>query len=96
MTVLQWLRDSDPSIRWQVTRDLTDEPPDLVAAERARVAKEGWGARRLALQGAAGQWGGGTVDRLLTEQMADGGWNCEQESGSTRGSYNSTICLDPR
>lgn len=33
----------------------------------------------------------GIVDRLLTEQMADGGWNCEQENGSTRGSFDSTI-----
>jgi len=33
------------------------------------------------------------VDRLLTEQMADGGWNCEQENGSTRGSIHSTICV---
>jgi hypothetical protein len=31
------------------------------------------------------------VDRLLTEQMADGGWNCEQENGSTRGSFETTI-----
>jgi hypothetical protein len=31
------------------------------------------------------------VDRLLTEQMEDGGWNCEQERGSTRGSFHSTI-----
>ena len=33
----------------------------------------------------------GIVDRLLTEQMADGGWNCEQERGSTRGSFDSTL-----
>jgi hypothetical protein len=33
------------------------------------------------------------VDRLLGEQMADGGWNCEQESGSTRGSFHTTICV---
>ena len=33
----------------------------------------------------------GIVDRLLTEQMEDGGWNCEQERGSTRGSFDSTI-----
>ncbi|HEY8198253.1 MAG TPA: hypothetical protein VIF44_00665, partial [Candidatus Limnocylindrales bacterium] len=33
----------------------------------------------------------GIVDRLLTDQMADGGWNCEQERGSTRGSFESTI-----
>ena len=165
MTVLDWLLDSDPSIRWQVMRDLTDEPADVVAAERARVAREGWGARLLAAQPPDGVWGGGAnfpewtgtkptlvvlrtlgadpgdpdvqraielvrdnarweyddlpffdgevepcingatvaigayfgqdvqgiVDRLLTEQMADGGWNCEQENGSTRGSFDSTI-----
>ena len=33
----------------------------------------------------------GVVDRLLGEQMADGGWNCEQERGSIRGSFGSTI-----
>ena len=33
----------------------------------------------------------GIVDRLLGEQMADGGWNCEQENGSTRGSFDTTI-----
>ena len=165
MTVEEWLLDSDPSIRWQVMRDLTDAPAELVAAERAKVATEGWGARLLALQGTDGQWAGGSlfpkqlattsslmllrdfgldpasaearrairlvrehsrwdhagqpffdgevepcingravaigayfgqdvhgiVDRLLTEQMADGGWNCEQENGSTRGSFHSTI-----
>jgi hypothetical protein len=165
MTVLDWLLDSDPSIRWQVMRDLTDEPAEVVAAERAKVATEGWGAQLLALQAADGQWGGGTyfpewtsttntlallrsmgidpasdqarravelvrdnarweydnlrffdgevepcingqavaigayfgqdvkgiVDRLLNDQMADGGWNCEQERGSVRGSFDSTI-----
>jgi hypothetical protein len=35
----------------------------------------------------------GIVDRLLGEQMADGGWNCEQERGSTRGSFHTTICV---
>lgn len=38
-----------------------------------------------------GQGVQGIVDRLLTEQMADGGWNCEQERGSTRGSFDTTI-----
>ncbi len=163
--VLDWLLDSDPAIRWQVMRDLTDASPEAVAAERARVAHEGWGAQLLAAQGADGQWSGGTlfpewisttytlqllqqfgvdpateavqravalvaansrwehdnqpyfegevepcingravaigayfgadvrgiVDRLLTEQMADDGWNCEQENGSTRGSFDTTI-----
>src|SRR6478609_8097857 len=58
MTVIDWLLDSDPSIRWQVLRDLTEQPADVVAAERSRVANEGWGARLLALQAPDGRWGG--------------------------------------
>jgi hypothetical protein len=57
--VLEWLLDSDPALRWQVLRDLTDAPAAVVAAERARIAHEGWGARLLALQGGDGQWAGG-------------------------------------
>ncbi len=166
MTVIDWLLDSDPAIRWQVMRDLTDASAEDVAAERARIATEGWGAHILAAQDPDGRWGGGTffpewisteatltllyrfgldptseearraiapvheaarwdydpnlrffegevepcingrtvaigayfgqdvrgiVDRLLTEQMADGGWNCEQENGSTRGSFDSSL-----
>src|SRR6202795_3092925 len=56
---LKWLLDSDPAIRWQVMRDLTDETPKVIAAERSRVATEGWGAQLLARQSAAGNWGGG-------------------------------------
>jgi hypothetical protein len=59
MTVLDWLLDSDPALRWQVLRDLADAPADVVAAERARVATEGWGARLLALRDPDGQWAGG-------------------------------------
>jgi hypothetical protein len=55
---LKWLLDSDPSIRWQVMRDLTDGAPDAIAAERSRVATEGWGARLLAAQSRTGRWGG--------------------------------------
>jgi hypothetical protein len=63
---LKWLLDSDPSIRWQVMRDLTDEAPDTIAAERSRVATEGWGAQLLAAQSPAGRWGGRKEDlRLL-------------------------------
>ena len=58
-SVIQWLLDADPSIRWQVMRDLTKEPAEVVAAERSRVASKGWGARLLALQGSDGQWGDG-------------------------------------
>jgi hypothetical protein len=172
-SVIRWLLDADPSVRWQVMRDLTDAPAHEVAAERARVAKEGWGARLLALQGADGRWGGaawnrgwnstmhvlwllrhlgldpaspearravrrvrdhvtwkgsgppecdgnpffagevepcingqvaaagayfgqdvrGIVGRLLGEQLSDGGWNCEAPNGSTRSSFNTTICV---
>ncbi len=59
MTVLDWLLDSDPAIRWQVLRDLADAPQDVVAAERARVATDGWGARLLARADPDGQWAGG-------------------------------------
>jgi hypothetical protein len=172
-TVVDWLLDSDPSIRWQVMRDLIDAPADEVAAERTRVAREGAGAHLLAVQAADGRWGGaawnrgwdstmhvlwlmrhlgldpasaearraaglvrdhvtwqgcgppecagnpffagevepcingqvaaagayfgqdvqGLVDRLLSEQLSDGGWNCEAENGSTRSSFNTTICV---
>jgi hypothetical protein len=173
ISVIRWLLDSDPSIRWQVMRDLTGASADEVGAERARVATEGAGARLLALQAPDGRWAGaawnhgwdstmhvlsllremgldpssdeakhavglvrdgvtwqgcgpeevhdnpffagevepcingqvvaagayfgqdvrGIVDRLLAEQLPDGGWNCEAENGSTRSSFNTTICV---
>ncbi len=164
--VTKWLLDSDPAIRWQVLRDLTDEPGEVVASERSRVASEGWGARLLGLQTADGHWGddqdhgwmtttdalallkdlgvdpagekvqGATdlvrdriawwqldgrpffdgeteacingrilaagayfgaeverlVERLLDEQLEDGGWNCDAPP-SKRSSFHSTICV---
>ena len=59
VTVVDWLLQADPAIRWQALRDLADAPDDVVAAERGRVATEGWGARLLALRDADGQWAGG-------------------------------------
>ncbi|MGI8823801.1 MAG: hypothetical protein ACR2JP_10960 [Acidimicrobiia bacterium] len=47
--------------------------------------------RVLAVGAYFGQDGQGLVDWLLGEQMDDGGWNCEQENGSTRGSLHTTI-----
>jgi len=169
MSVTEWLLDSDPSIRWQVMRDLLAESDASVQRERMRVASEGWGARLLDLQGADGHWGGAAfvphawistkdtlqllrdlgadpasdrmrkaigqvrdrctwgaefgnspffegevepcingrvlaigayfgetslrlVDRLLQEQLSDGGWNCYAPP-SRRSSFNSTICV---
>ncbi len=57
--ILTWLLDADPAVRWQVMRDLEAAPADAVAAERSRVAREGWGARLLHLQADDGNWGGG-------------------------------------
>ena len=62
MDVIDWLLDSDPSIRWQVMRDLTDRTDEEVAAGRSRVATEGWGARFLSLQDENGQWGRDMLD----------------------------------
>ena len=55
---LKWLLDSDPAIRWQVMRDLSDESPQAIAAERSRVATVGWGAQLLARQSLSGKWSG--------------------------------------
>src|ERR1700735_1792319 len=62
---IRWLLDSDPSIRWQVMRDLTGEAPDAIAAERSRVATEGWGSQLLAAQSRGGDWGGGSKWDLI-------------------------------
>jgi hypothetical protein len=173
MAVIDWLLDSDPSIRWQVIRDLTQEPAEIVATERSRTSTEGWGARLLALQAPDGLWAGNAfsqdhtdtfhvmellrrlgldprseqaqravglvrehvtwgdgawwnppwadkrffegevepcingnvvatgayfgvdmsalVERLLGEQLPDGGWNCEVENGATVSSFGTTI-----
>lgn len=57
--MLAWLLEGDPSIRWQTMAHLCDAAPAEVAAERARVATEGWGARLLAAQDPEDTWAGG-------------------------------------
>lgn len=80
MAVLDWMLDADPSIRWQALRDLVDAPTEVVAAERARVATAGWGARLLALQGEDGQWEGGALFAARRGDSA-GGDPSDQNAG---------------
>ena len=84
-SVTEWLLDSDPSIRWQVMRDLIGAPEEEVAAERARVATEGVGARLLAMQGADGSWAGTAWNRgwdstmhVLIAAARTGSRSCER------------------
>jgi hypothetical protein len=64
--VIEWLLDSDPAIRWQTLRDLTDAAPAEVDAERARIPLNGWGASLLSLQQPDGNWGGGVYSPKWT------------------------------
>lgn len=64
--VVSWLLDSDPSIRWQVMRDLTDADDAAVAVERTRVAEEGWAARLLEMQTHDGHWNDATEHGWMT------------------------------
>jgi hypothetical protein len=68
-SVTDWLLDADPSIRWQVMRDLIDTSAEIVAAERSRVASEGWGSRLLDRQRPDGQWGDGTTTPFWWSNM---------------------------
>lgn len=94
MAVLDWLLQSDPSIRWQALRDLTDAPADVVAAERARATIEGWGARVLALQGEDGQWDKGAL-------FPNGRWSRDEEPQPWTATASTLVLLrdfgvDPR
>ncbi|HAX81921.1 MAG TPA: hypothetical protein DCY40_05075 [Actinobacteria bacterium] len=66
MDPIPWLLDGDPAIRWQVMRDLTDATEPAVHRMRARVAREGWGARLLDLQHDDGGWGEGVYSPKWT------------------------------
>ena len=58
-SAIHWLLKSDPSVRWQVMRDLLDSPESEWTAERTKVETEGWGARLLSYEDEDGQWAGG-------------------------------------
>ncbi|MDQ6710142.1 MAG: hypothetical protein M3Z11_06250 [Candidatus Dormibacteraeota bacterium] len=94
MTVLDWMLDSDPSIRWQALRDLVDAPAQAVAAERARVATEGWGARLLALQGEDGQWEGGALFPSGRRYFDDGAHSDDEGQPWTATAYSLLLLRD--
>ena len=50
----------------------------------------------LAMAAYFGELGAGTdeiIDRLLREQLEDGGWNCDPPEQSRRSSFDSTLCV---
>jgi hypothetical protein len=57
--IINWLLQGDPSIRWQVLKDIVDKPKSFYQPEREKVAKEGWGFRLLELQDEKGTWAKG-------------------------------------
>lgn len=66
MDTLEWLLNSDPALRWQGLRDLTDASAAEIAAERKRVVCEGIGAQILSLQQADGAWRRDSAPAWLT------------------------------
>ena len=54
--VIEWLLEGDPVIRWQVMRDLLDEPAEAWEAERCRTVESGWVAEMLERQAPNGSW----------------------------------------
>jgi hypothetical protein len=82
--LLDWLLDSDPSLRWQVERDLADAPEETWAATRARVGTEGFGAELLAHQDPDGQWAGGAYF------PADFDWNGPEAAEGAGQPYTAT------
>lgn len=77
-SLVDWLLDSDPALRWQVERDLVHEPEVVWAATRARVATEGFGAQLVALQDPDGQWAGGAY---FPRDVIEAGPDAPQEPG---------------
>jgi hypothetical protein len=54
--VVSWLLEGDPAVRWQVMRDLLDEPVAVWQAEQRRTRETGWVAQILSFQAANGTW----------------------------------------
>jgi len=58
-SVVEWLLEGDPAIRWQVMRDLLDESDETWERERRQTVRSGWVADLLERQGADGEWPAG-------------------------------------
>ena len=70
-SLIDWMRDTDPALAWQVERDLLKVPDAQWQATRARVATEGMGARMLSHQDADGQWAGGAYFPAVQDGWQD-------------------------
>ena len=57
--VASWLLEGDPSVAWQVQRELLERAKATWSRTRRCVAREGWGARLLSHRAEDGTWGGG-------------------------------------
>jgi hypothetical protein len=73
-SVVDWLLDSDPALRWQVERDVGRLPDEVWQATRARVTSEGFGARLLVEQDPDGQWAGGAYRPADFESQSATSW----------------------
>ncbi len=90
-SLVDWLLQGDPSVRWQVHADLMDSDKETVWKERKKVATEGWGAKLLELQDEAGTWAKGlyspkwtstTYTLLLLRQLGLDFANQQVQKGS--------------
>ena len=54
--VIEWLLNGDPSIRWQVYRDLLNSDEKKFNRERKKISKEGWGSTLISFQDETGTW----------------------------------------
>jgi hypothetical protein len=57
--IINWLLAGDPSVRWQVERDLLKENESSYQQTRSLISQKGWGRKLLAEQDPDGTWGGG-------------------------------------
>lgn len=57
-SVLDWLLEGDPAIRWQTLRDLTNVKKTEIEAAQKEVGTKGWGKKLLDHQDKGGTWAG--------------------------------------